>query len=456
MNKNKKYYGISKKIVASLFIIMAYFVWAQVTNYSAVKDLYNTAVAATELAELPEAEILAIQERYEQARMYNTIGMIIMFIIEAVIFVVVVRGILSPLGKLTLFVENINASIENNEIDLSTRITHEKKDEIFIVAQGINQLLGNLDEVIKQVRESSINVKDNSDIIYKNAKEVKGSSETIAATMQELSASMEEMSNIITVVSKESHTSNELINDMTNMTATVLDKITTMRKTAEETSDVSAEKEQNVSKMINDIKVSIEDAITKGKEVEQINNLTENILSISNQTNLLALNASIEAARAGEHGRGFSVVADEIRILADNSKNTATDIQNLSQIVIDAVHSLSQNAQMLVSFVAEQVIQDYQTNVANGNNYKNETTEINSIMDTFIENVNYFNSVIKSMVKSFDSLNIAIDDNTKGITEAATSTSSLALLTNDVLGAVEESVNSVNDLDKVVDKFKFD
>lgn len=92
---------------------------------------------------------------------------------------------------------------------------------------------------------------------------------------------------------------------------------------------------------------------------EKINELTNNILNIASQTNLLALNASIEAARAGEAGRGFAVVADEIRNLAENSRDTANDIQNISVLVTEAVRVLSENAEEMLKFVGTDVIKDY-------------------------------------------------------------------------------------------------
>ena len=82
-------------------------------------------------------------------------------------------------------------------------------------------------------------------------------------------------------------------------------------------------------------------AIEDSKSVDQVNNLTNDILNISSQTNLLALNASIEAARAGEAGKGFAVVADEIRQLADSSRETANKIQSINSVVVAAVNNLS-------------------------------------------------------------------------------------------------------------------
>ena len=101
-------------------------------------------------------------------------------------------------------------------------------------------------------------------------------------------------------------------------------------------------------------------AIMESQKVKEIDTLTEEILSISSQTNLLALNASIEASRAGEAGRGFSVVADEIRGLADHSKLAVDQIRKVTEDVVHSVAFLSESAEKLLAFMNEKVMEDYQ------------------------------------------------------------------------------------------------
>lgn len=102
------------------------------------------------------------------------------------------------------------------------------------------------------------------------------------------------------------------------------------------------------------------DAIKESQKVKEIDTLTEEILSISSQTNLLALNASIEASRAGEAGRGFAVVANEIRELADHSKNAVDQIRRVTEDVVHSVEFLSESAEKLLTFMNEKVMKDYQ------------------------------------------------------------------------------------------------
>ncbi|MCM1056754.1 MAG: methyl-accepting chemotaxis protein [Firmicutes bacterium] len=106
-------------------------------------------------------------------------------------------------------------------------------------------------------------------------------------------------------------------------------------------------------------KEEMEQAIEDSRKVEQINALTEEILSISSQTNLLALNASIEAARAGEAGKGFAVVAEEIRNLADNSKQAVDKIRRVTEGVVDNVSFLAESSGKLLEFMTGKMLNDY-------------------------------------------------------------------------------------------------
>lgn len=107
-------------------------------------------------------------------------------------------------------------------------------------------------------------------------------------------------------------------------------------------------------------KCDLEQAITDSRRVQEIDTLTEEILSISSQTNLLALNASIEAARAGEAGKGFAVVAEEIRQLADHSRQAVDEIRHVTEDVTRNVAFLSESAQKLLEFMNGKVMEDYQ------------------------------------------------------------------------------------------------
>ena len=124
-------------------------------------------------------------------------------------------------------------------------------------------------------------------------------------------------------------------------------------------------------------------SIENSKAVNEINDLTDEILSISSQTNLLALNASIEAARAGEAGRGFSVVADQIRNLADETKRSVANIQTVSKIVTDSVSELVSTSNNIINYVSNNIMNEYDDFVHVAETYEEDSVTMNEILEEF-------------------------------------------------------------------------
>lgn len=173
-----------------------------------------------------------------------------------------------------------------------------------------------------------------------------------------------------------------------------------------------------VSEILSVLNASIEDS----KNVDQVNSLTNDILSISGKTNLLALNASIEAARAGEAGKGFGVVAEEIRQLADSSKEAANRIQDTNEIVTNAVYNLADNANNLIAFLKESILPELETFVQSGAQYRESASYIESVMNEFTDKTDGLKKTVDEIASSIGSITLAIGEGAKGVSGAAAST----------------------------------
>lgn len=148
---------------------------------------------------------------------------------------------------------------------------------------------------------------------------------------------------------------------------------------AEKQHEASRRSSKQAVALYQETRENLEKAITDSKRVREIDTLTEEILAISTQTNLLALNASIEAARAGEAGRGFSVVAEEIRELADHSRLAVDQIRKVTESVVQNVDFLSENSEKLLSFMNERVMKDYQDMTALAQMYQQDAAFYNDV-----------------------------------------------------------------------------
>ena len=161
------------------------------------------------------------------------------------------------------------------------------------------------------------------------------------------------------------------------------------------------------------------------RTVEQIGELTANIISITGQTNLLALNASIEAARAGEAGKGFAVVANEIGKLAANSAQAAAQIRTVSDNVTEAVEELAEEAEKMLAFMNETAIEGFQKLLETSKSYQGDVGNMSSLMEEFAIESRKLRESIDGIKDAVSMVNDAMEDSAQGITNVAEMSSEL-------------------------------
>ena len=184
---------------------------------------------------------------------------------------------------------------------------------------------------------------------------VNSSAYDISAAMEELSSSMEEVAATSSNVNNNAGTVGDEVKELAEASKALSAYAEEMKKRAASIEKEAETNKNDASNVVEGILSSLRKAVENSKSVERVGGLTEEILSISAQTNLLVLNASIEAARAGEAGKGFAVVADEIRELADSSRKTAGNIQNINNMVIAAVNELVRNSDEIIKYLQESI-----------------------------------------------------------------------------------------------------
>lgn len=221
-------------------------------------------------------------------------------------------------------------------------------------------------EVKQQMREIILNTKQ-------EAEKIGGIAEGASAGMAVLDKEIDGIFELAGHVSEQTARARMLTENIKENGQELGDAIETVARKAEEAAEqsngimeragkqyeASGQSAREAVALCSEAGKELEKAISDSRKVHEIDALTEEILAISSQTNLLALNASIEAARAGEAGKGFAVVAEEIRQLADNSRQAVDKIRKVTENVVQNVAFLSENARRLLGFMNGKVMEDY-------------------------------------------------------------------------------------------------
>lgn len=339
--------------------------------------------------------------------------------------IVVYQMVIKPLRKQAKQLHLIIREINEGRGDLTKRLDVNSNDEIGASSRGINEFIETLQNIMSKIITNS-NVLDGIvGNVVTNVASSNDSASDISAIMEELSATMEEVSATTNNVTTNTEKVNKRVHNMAERTEEISKYAQEMKVRAVELEHSAKDNKDHTSKVVGEITDEMNIALENSKSVEKVAQLTEDILSISSQTNLLALNASIEAARAGEAGKGFAVVAEEIRQLADSSRETANKIQNINEMVIESVNGLVNASEKIITYVNETILKDYDAFVQGGQQYNNDATQIDENMIEYAQQVKAVMQNVAEMTESIDGINSAVEESAKGVTDAAVNIDSL-------------------------------
>ena len=389
---------------------------------------YSTQISESLTEITPEVqEIFDKQEAlYLGMKSSNTVKMVIAILATILLLVVSVVGVLRPLLAMNAKLNQIIQNIEDGQGDLSQRVEIRGKDEIGQLAQGINAFINSLEVVMNQVMVNSEKLHQVTNNVSERVTNVNVNSSDISASMQELSATMEEISASIMTIYEGTSDANGKVDALADASENLVGYAGSMEQRASDLENRAVENKQTTSDIVKENIEKWKKAADDSKQVERINELTNDILSISSQTNLLALNASIEAARAGDAGKGFAVVADEIRQLADSSRQTADSIQELNKQVTLAVNELVSSSSYIVDYINDTIMSDYDGFVDSGKQYRQDAEHVNGIVTEFYTMAEQLKNLVDTINQTVSDIATAIDGSAECVADAATNTATLA------------------------------
>ncbi len=382
------------------------------------------------------------------------VSFLLTILITIAVWIFIRNNLVKPTIRAKKALQLISQDIEEGKGDLTKRITVEANDEIGELVQGINGFIDKLQKVISDIQYVSRDLKRNFSVFESGIHKVIDSVADNSAAMEEMSAGMEETAANIEEVNVSTTDINKFLQVITSKANKGVDLAGEISTRAGALKQTSVEAQASTKNILQDIGQNVKITIEKSKEVEQINMLTNTILDITSQTNLLALNAAIEAARAGEQGKGFAVVAGEIGHLAARSRETANQIQEISNSVIEAVKELAADSNRMLEFVESRVMKDYSIMVETGVKYDSDAKTVDQIMNEFSDTARQLEKSMESIINAIDGVATIISESSNNTQTVAENSENLYKEVEVFQDALKDSSNSVENLNNTVVIFK--
>ncbi|MCW8954729.1 MAG: methyl-accepting chemotaxis protein [Sulfurimonas sp.] len=343
--------------------------------------------------------------------------LVLLFISILVIGYVITSQFTKSISKIQNYIQHISSSN-----DLSKNLNVDSSDEVGMMAKDLSTLIVSLKNLIENTKKLS---EENSSISHElstTANRVGHNVENSVVIVGEATSQAQEIkTEIIDVVAEAQESKKEIIKANENL-ATARGDIITLTSKVHETVKVEVELSQNMQ--------------TLSREASEVKTILVVIEDIAEQTNLLALNAAIEAARAGEHGRGFAVVADEVRKLAERTQKSLAEINTtisvVVQSIIDASSRMSANSEEVQELV--NIAQGVEDRINVTVDIVNEAVKAS---DHTVEDFERTGKNVEIIVGKIEEINSISAVNARNVEEIAAAAEHLNTLTNELNSKLE-------------------
>ncbi|MBB6445163.1 methyl-accepting chemotaxis protein [Bacillus benzoevorans] len=362
----------------------------------------------------------------------------ISFVIGAGAIFFIIKSIMKPINDLK------EHAITISKGDLTQNIKIKTKDEIGQLGLAFNEMLESLRNVVKKVRDNSIQVSASAEQLTAGAEQTTDAAEQVSHAIQEVAGSSEKQTS---GVEETARALDEIAHGVTIITDSSI-KVSGLSRHTMQQAEIGGTAVANTVTQMKSISESVTESnammATLNEHSKEISSILNVITAIADQTNLLSLNAAIEAARAGEHGKGFSVVAEEVRKLAEQSQQAVKEID----VIIQRIQSETETAVQKMARVNE----DVKTGVQISNEAIERFEQILQGTKEIVPQMEEVSATTEQIAASIQELTATTNDLSSIAQENAAASEEVAASTEEQLASMEEIAASAGALSKMAEE----